>query len=234
MTMPIASQIARCGDEAFTRKDIQQIIEKTYPEREGFTRHLTRGTGKDGFAYCHIGYMTDRLKRCECGAEPVLEQTVDDVTEDGRNIPAQRFVAICPKCETRIEYDGDIEQCIEEWNAGKYTADSKLLKHSIKNRDLEAFARLGGKVVQMSYESAVALIKEKHRLRKRLDNPMIGGMEREACRNQIESINGELNVIQRFFEESPLMLNRDPESIISDIRKEVYPMLRPEMRMRKN
>ena len=227
MTMPVGFR------ESMRDLSVETVLKETYPEREGFGRRLFRGS-RGELVSCHVGYTTDRMSRCECGDWPVLEQTVDDVSGTGRNIPARKFVAICPRCEARTEYDGDIERCIEEWNAGRFTADSMMLKHSMKNRDLEGFARLAGKVISLAYDDAVALVREKHRLRKKMDNPLIGSAERTSCRMQIENINGELARLQKFFEESPLMMGRDPDSVISDIRKEVYPTLRPEMRMRKS
>ena len=227
MTMPVGF---RENKESLTA---EAMLMKTYPEKEGFDRRLYRGSrGRN--VCCHVGYHSERMARCECGAEPVLEQAVDDVTKDGRNVPAQKYVAICPRCETRTEYDGEIEKCIEEWNAGRFTDDSMMLKHAIRNPDLEGYARLAGKVIGIAYEDAVALLKEKQRLRKKMNNPLVGSGTMESCRMQIESINGELRALQAFFENSPLMMDRDPESVISDIRREVYPMVRPEVRIRKS
>lgn len=226
MTMPVGFR------ENKENLATEAVLMMTYPEKEGFDRRLYRGT-RGRSVCCHVGYRSERMARCECGAEPVLEQTVDDATKDGRNVPAQRYVAICPRCETRTEYDGEIEKCIEEWNAGRFTEDSMMLKHAIRSPNLEGYARLAGKVIGIAYDDAVVLLKEKQRLRKKMQNPLIGSATMESCRTQIDSINGELRALQFFFENSPLMMNRDPESIISDIRKEVYPMVRPEVRMQK-
>lgn len=226
MTMPVGFRDKGKG------KSVEAVLRQTYPEKEGFGRRLYRGTKGDKVS-CHVGYTTDRMVQCECGEMPVLEQAVDDVNKDGRNVPAQKFVAICPRCETRTEYDGEIEKCIAAWNAGKYTKDSMMLKHRMKGGDLEGFAKLAGKVVALAYDDAVALVREKHRLRKKADNPLVGSGTRSSCKTQIEEINRELGRLQKFFEESPMMMGLDPEGVLSDIRKEVYPKIRPEMRMRK-
>lgn len=233
MTTPVGRKRIYDARDNMWKSEAMVTLETVYPERTGFARNLYRGNCKTAYGLFHIGYASERMHRCECGSQPVLEQTVDDVTKEGRNVPAKKFVAICPTCESRTEYDGDPERCVEEWNAGRLTADSRALKHSIKRIEREGYMCLCEKVMQSAYADAVSLIRQKHMLKARADNPNVNGYVREQCRKEIDAINTELSAIQRFFHESPMMADLDPEGVISDIRKEIYPELKPEVRTQK-
>ena len=197
--------------------------EQIYPEREGYGRSLERGK-----YVMHIGYTSPEARVCKCGSYPVFEQFVLDRKEDGsRNIPAQSFVAICPRCELRAKGEGTLEDVLETWNLGEFSEDNLLVSEKMTSLSPETAKMLGGIVVMRMIEEIIDMILEKHKIQKELRSGLLEGAGNEYKRGEkahkIRELNGRLGSAENFLRYSPLMFDKDPEAVISDIRKAIYP-----------
>ena len=195
--------------------------EQIYPEREGYGRSLERGRD-----VMHIGYTSPKARPCKCGCMPTFEQFVLDRKEDGsRNIPAQSFVAICPRCELRAKGEGTLEEVLETWNRGEFSEDNLLVSEKLSTLSLETAKMLGAVVVRRMIEDAIDMILLKHKLQQELRLLYgAGNEERHGEKaHKIQELNGRLGSAENFLRYSPLMFDRDPDAVISDIRKAIYP-----------
>lgn len=197
--------------------------EQIYPEREGYGRSLERGK-----YVMHIGYTSPKARVCKCGSYPVLEQFVLDRKEDGsRNIPAESFVAICPRCELRAKGEGALEEVLETWNRGEFSEDNLLVSEKLSTLSLETAKMLGAVVVMRMIEDAIDMVLQKHKIQQELRIGLLEGAGNELKRGEkvqkIRELNGRLKNAENFLRYSPLMFDRDPDAVISDIRKAIYP-----------
>lgn len=195
--------------------------EQIYPEREGYGRSLERGRD-----VMHIGYTSPKARPCKCGCMPTFEQYVLDRKEDGsRNIPAESFVAICPRCELRAKGEGTLEEVLETWNRGEYSEDNLLVSEKMTSLSTETAKMLGAVVVMRMIEDAIDMIMLKHKLQQELRTLYGAGNEERHGENvhRIRELNGRLGNAENFLRYSPLMFDRDPDAVISDIRKAIYP-----------
>ena len=195
--------------------------EQIYPEREGYGRSLERGRD-----VMHIGYTSTKARPCKCGCVPTFEQYVLDRKEDGsRNIPAQSFVAICPRCELRAKGEGTLEEVLETWNRGEYSEDNLLVSEKMTSLSTETAKMLGAVVVMRMIEDAIDMILQKHKIQQELRS-LYGAWNEERHGekvHKIQELNGRLVNAENFLRYSPLMFDRDPDAVISDIRKAIYP-----------
>lgn len=194
--------------------------EKAYPERDGWGRMLERRGGA-----LHIGYTHVEAKACPCGNYPVFEQYFNDrdPARDEKNVPAEVFVAICPACELRAEGEGTLEEMLAAWNERRFSEDSLMVSREISFAQPEAMAALCGIVCMTQIEEAVNLIRRKHKIRKALKTQFGNEFVRGEQVSEIRRINAQLTLIERFLRNSPLMYERDPDAVISDIRKTIHP-----------
>lgn len=195
--------------------------EQIYPEREGYGRILERVRD-----VLHIGYTSPEARVCKCGSYPVFEQYVLDRKEDGsRNIPAESFVAICPRCELRAKGEGTLEEVLETWNRGEFSEDNLLVSEKMASLSPETARMLGGIVVMRMIEEIIDMILQKHKLQQELRTLYVAGNEERHGEkvHKIQELNGLLGTAENFLRYSPLMFDRDPDAVISDIRKAIYP-----------
>ena len=192
-----------------------------YPELDGYGRSLERGKN-----VMHIGYTSPEARVCKCGCYPVFEQYVLDRKEDGsRNIPAQSFVAICPRCELRAKGEGTLEEVLETWNRGEYSEDNLLVSEKLSTLSLETAKMLGAVVVMRMIEDAIDMILQKHKIQQELRTLYgAGNEERHGEKvHKVQELTRRLESSENFLRYSPLMFDRDPDAVISDIRKAIYP-----------
>ena len=192
-----------------------------YPELDGYGRSLERGKN-----VMHIGYTSPEARVCKCGCYPVFEQYVLDRKEDGsRNIPAQIFVAICPRCELRAKGEGTLEEVLETWNRGEYSEDNLLVSEKLSTLSLETAKMLGAVVVMRMIEDAIDMILQKHKIQQELRSLYgAGNEERHGEKvHKVQELTRRLESSENFLRYSPLMFDRDPDAVISDIRKAIYP-----------
>lgn len=184
-----------------------------YPKREGWGLVGWRGSNLH-----HLGYITEKARRCVCGCPPVFEMTTGTVETEGA---ASDFVAICPRCERRAEGHGSLEYCLRMWNEGKMSDDSMMVNMPILSMSETGAMKLSRKLIALNKEEAIELIRCKH-------------SEFGTRRDWKYKVRyaAQLRTIERFFRESPLMMDMDGEAIISDIRKIIYPDLTPEERVK--
>ena len=195
--------------------------EQIYPEREGYGRSLERGR-----YVMHIGYTSPKARSCKCGCTPTFEQYVLDRNEDGsRKIPAESFVAICPRCELRAKGEGTLEEVLETWNRGEFSEDNLLVSEKLSTLSLETAKMLGAVVVMRMIEDSIDMILQKHKIQQELRSLYgAGNEERHGEKfHKIQELNGRLGNAENFLRYSPLMFDRDPDAVISDIRKAIYP-----------
>ena len=202
-------------------------FERIYPEREGYERIIHRHG-----PLSHVGYITDRMETCSCGATPVLEQYVEDVDENGvRNAPAKVFVAICPKCELKAAGRGTLETCIRNWNAHRYSNNTIMVRGKLENPDMRGCEILSNRVLADAVMEAVALVKRKHELMVKL-NGKIDDTTREIHYGELQRVRSSLRKLASFFHDNPIVFTHDEEAILSGIRRSVYPYLSVEERLK--
>ncbi len=204
-------------------------MEYLYPPREGYTFIHRDKMG----SVLHTGYESEKTRRCVCHTRPVFEQYIDDYDENGiRNVPAKEFVAICPKCEIKMRGHGDLEFCRKQWNAGKFSRDSVMVRYRPKDPDPAGIEALSRKAVAGAVEDAVDAVKHRHLLMKQLNRKGASDGEREIAYTHLKTIMANLRKLQKFFETSPLMMDFDDEAILSSVRMQVYPELTPDERVK--
>lgn len=199
-----------------------------YPPRDGWDVNLTyRGE------QMHIGYVTPKATLCPCCKKrlPVFEQSSSDTEENRQNGPAQLFIAICPRCELRADATGTLDECLDAWNNGRFTEDSVMVHRRMKDVDYTAMEKLSNAIVTDAVTQAVELVKQKNHLMAELKNPMMNDLVREIKYSHLSEVRGNLRKIQNFIDSSPLMLEHDPEAVLSTIRRHVYPDLTPDKRI---
>ena len=202
-------------------------FDKLYPEREGYVFVSRRGEAS------HVGYLSMKTRRCVCHTHPVFEQYIMDYDENGqRNVPAKEFVAICPKCEIRAKGHGDLDWCMKQWNSGKFQRDMVMVRYKPKDPDPVGIEMLSRKVVAGAVEEAVDAVKRKHDLTRRLNNKFTDDGTREVLYTQLQLVRSALKELNEFITKSPLLWEFDDEAVLSGIRKQVYPDLKPEERIK--
>lgn len=203
-------------------------FDRLYPDRDdGYTFVSRRGER------LHVGYTHPRTRRCVCHTPPVFEQYIYDYDEDGnRNVPAQQFVAICPNCEIRARGHGSLEWCRRQWNAGKFSRDTVMVRYSPKWQSDEGIERMCRKVIAGVIEEAVEAVQRKHSLMDRLMGTMIDDGTREVLYNQLKLVRSQIRELSGFIHNSPLMYTFEEDAVLSAIRKQIYPELTPEDRIK--
>lgn len=208
-------------------------VEDVYDERSGYGLMLSR---KDPF--CHIGYTSETMKPCRCGAIPVMEQYVDDTFIDAkgekqRNFPAKDFIAICPVCEIKANGHGTLEECVIRWNAGDFSRDSVLMNTPLTDMDNEGCRQLSNRVVESAVEEALELVKEKNRLLVILRDPQTSDLRRETNYTLLKTVREKMREIEMFLRNSPVMMEYDGDAVLSGIRRTLHPELESDERIEK-
>ena len=217
----------RCGAPTAGRFD------EAYPPREGFgysEYHMPRDT------YHHVGYTTKNAKPCPiCGHEPVFEQFTDDLSNDSskprRNTPAQVFVAICPRCEARARGTGTLEQMLQRWNERKFSRDSVIVCRKLTDIDRSGLYDLVNKIWDSRIPYAADLVRRKHELTMALQSAFMNDVLAETYYAELRVVRGLLTSLYNDIMKCPFGEVRDPESVLSDIRKNVYHYLTTEERL---
>lgn len=201
--------------------------ELLYPPLEGYTRVLSARGGK-----LHVGYYHASMGKCPCcGGQPVLEQLVNDLDENGkRNIPAQNFTAICTNCELRADAEGDLSEALEAWNLGKLSPVSKMVHKRLRTPDEPGMAKLANIVIYDAMRDAINLINRKKEVNDLRNDEKISDARDSVLLAELSRIRGELNRMQKFFERNPLMAWNETDAVLSTIRRILHPDLTPEER----
>lgn len=201
-------------------------FDESYPARDdGYVLSRRSNNG------LHAGYVTDKAEPCPyCGRNPVFEQYVEDMDENGfRYVPARQFVAICPHCEVRAVGHGPLETCLERWNAHRFTSDMVMLHSKPEQYNTDACMALANKVVADAMQEAIDLIKRRKAHKTNLDK-IVDDYRREIEYTEYKRVCKALRRIQSFFRDSPLMFDLDEEAVLSTIRRVIYPDKTPEER----
>lgn len=204
------------------------MFDLTYPPRDGWARTEKRMASND---WHHVGYMSMFARQCPvCGAMPVFEQYVGDVTKEPgkkkvKNMPAETFVAVCPRCEVRAVGEGTLEECLRAWNDEDYSDDSLLVNGEIENINGQGLKELADCVWEETVAYGVDLVKRKHELQMALNSAFIDDVMTEVYYTELKGIRSTLTSLQKDVLSSPFGAVRDPESVLSDIRKGAYPHL---------
>lgn len=211
------------------KKRGQAAVDQIYPPLDGYGTKTNRRDGET-----HIGYTHSSMRKCVCGAFPVLEQYAMDLAEGSehrRNVPARVFVAICPKCERIIRQEGSLEECIAMWNGQELTEASEMdFGHGPRNYSDDACRKISDKVVLGMKQEAISMILLAHDLQRRARNALASQFQRETFRIELNRIHARLRLMNDEFY-GPVLLDKDPEAVLSDIRKAVNPDLTPDERV---
>lgn len=165
----------------------------------------------------HRGYWSSELKPCPCcGLYPVFEESTRAETDVEQR--ATVFVGICPKCEIRTRKDGTLKEAVIMWQRRAFSRDSYLMNRRPKYDSLEGVRELSQKIVDAAVEDAMMYARERQEAQE--------GSERFIF------LGDRLEELERFFKHSVFMWEMDPDGIISDIRRILYPELEPKDRIK--
>lgn len=203
-----------------------KMLALKFPETEGYGLSLERKGNPQ-----HVGYTHPAAKECPCCHRyPVFEEDAYNKTD--RTEPAKLFVAICPVCEMRIRGSGTLEECLEKWNQGDWSDDMWQVNHRMKDINEDGARLISDKMVKDAVEEAVKLVRAMHGYKAAIRSDRVNDFQKENYQRLLTGVRGELRSIQHFIEESPFLLDRDPEAVLSDIRRRLHPRLTPEERMK--
>ena len=186
-----------------------------YPPRGGWVVH--RKAHVDGYDYDHAGYYSEQLRKCPvCGRHPVFEEDARYAT--GETEKARFFIGVCPTCSLRTSGDGlTLKEAVYQWQRREYTEDTWLICH--RPKFFESGVRvLCDKIIGTVIDDALMYA------RRRQDVP--------KSSDEWKALGRLLDELEQFFRTSCFMYALDPDGIISDIRRALYPNMDPEKRIR--
>lgn len=185
-----------------------------YPPRGAWEVHRTGSRG--GYDYCYGGYYTEKLRRCPvCGRRPVFTESAYDATPPDEK--ARVFYGYCPTCHLRTRTAGTLKEAVMQWQYQEYSDDSWLVCHR-PTFDRYGCSLLCNRVVRSAIDDALLYAQ------KRQDEPE--GTEHWVFYGK------ELRRLETFFRKSVFMWELDPDGVISDIRRALYPDLTPKDRIK--
>ena len=190
-----------------------------YPPREGFV--VVTNAGGNG------GYLYPFARPCKCGGSPKFQQIATEKLD-----VAETFVGMCTKCGRRTVTEGPLEKVLNCWNRRRFTYDSELVSGELKDPSPEGLMSLCNCVINAAIGEAIELLQRYHELKQMMADDSINESRKELFAPELSQIKGNLQSYQHFFETSPLMYERDPESVLSDIRRAIHPDLKPDERLK--
>ena len=192
----------------------RQVFKVKYPPRGAWEWKLRMHF--DSIDYLHEGYWSEKLKPCPvCGRIPVFEEYVYESTPADQ--PAKIFVGFCQTCELRTRKPGRLKEAVLQWQSRRFSPDSLLVCHRPRP-DTYGSRMLCNKVVASAIDDALFYARMRN--------------ETEEGSEAWTSYGGELKKLEDFFRTSLFMFELDPDGVISDIRKVMYPTLNPEDRIK--
>lgn len=195
-------------------KRLLEFFTDKYPPRGSWVvRH--RGN-LDGMEYVYEGYYSEKVRRCPvCGRYPVFTESAYHATPEGEK--ARIFLGYCPTCCLRTREPGTLKEAVYQWQRGEYSKDS--LSVCRRPRFSEYGCRLlSQKIVEDAIEDAIFFAQ------KRQDITVPGRVP--------AGYGADLRQLEKFFRESVFMYELDPDGVISDIRRILYPTMKPKDRIK--
>lgn len=166
--------------------------------------------------YNHGGYTSRKIRPCPaCGRDAVFEE--DAYRRTPPHERAKYFYGYCPTCELRTRESGTLKEAVMQWQERKFSPDSWLHCHRPR-LDSWGCSLLSEAACRDAYEDARFYVEQMQKANQKCEKD--------------EEARAELNRIEEFFRTSPLAFALDPEAVISKLRKELYPELTPEERMK--
>lgn len=201
-----------------------------YPPRRGWD--VVGGSPANDLM--HGGYTTNLLKRCPaCGRQAVFEE--DSYTKSPKGERARVFIGFCPSCELRTRTPGTLREAVTQWQTGQYSPDSWLYCHR-PQFDSYGVAELCNVVCGTAYEDLRMYVEIMMGGDIRIPRVALTSHKRPAsCLAWEETYShSELEVrrIDEFFRKSPLAFALDHDAVMSKLRKELFPDLTPDERMK--
>lgn len=197
--------------------NLTTMFDDKYPPRGAWEVHRC-GHSTD-FDYNHGGYYSEKLKPCPaCGRYPVFQEAAYD--SGPRDIPVRVFIGFCPTCELRTKNPGTLKEAVMQWQDRRFSHDSFLVCHRPRAETLDTYGcrLLCNEVVDSAIESA-----------------LFYAFQRQDVQEGSEiwtSYGKALTELEDFFRTSVFMFELDPDGVISDIRRALYPTLEPKDRIK--
>lgn len=197
--------------------DLATMFDAKYPPRGAWEVH--RGGHDADYDYVHSGYYSEKLRPCPaCGKYPVFQEAA--YYSDPEDIPAKVFIGFCPTCELRTRKPGTLKEAVMQWQGRRYSHDSFLVCHRPRANNLDTYGcrLLCNRVVGAA-----------------IDEAMFYALQRQGVQEGSElwtSYGESLKKLENFFRTSVFMFELDPDGVISDIRKVLYPTLEPKDRIK--
>lgn len=161
----------------------------------------------DGYYYKHCGYSSTKLKPCPvCGRYPVFEEDQYRCTESDK--PAKYFYGFCPTCDLRTEKSGTLKEAVYQWQRYSFS-ENTLMVCQRPTFSKDGINALYNKVVEACVNDAILKLEWQFKL--------------TPYTEEWRRLSKELNEIEDFLRGSCFTVDLDPDGIISDIRKILYP-----------
>ena len=162
---------------------------------------------RQDISYKHRGYSSKKLKPCPaCGRYPVFEEDQSRCTEPTK--PAKYFYGFCPTCDLRTEKSGTLKEAVYQWQAYKFSEDTLMVcRRPTFSKD--GINALYNKVVEACVNDAISKLEWQ--------------LELIPFTAEWRRIGKELDEIEDFLRGSCFTVDLDPDGIISDIRRKLYP-----------
>lgn len=192
------------------RKTVSYCTEDRYPQRRGW---IYKNSNPILFLN-HTGYYSTQLRPCPCcGRYPVFEENAYvDIESD----IAKSFLGYCQMCEIHTYKPGTLREAVIMWQGRKFSKTSINMNKRPKYDSLYGVRSLCNKVVDAAVVDAILYARE-----------------RQTANGELfDSYGEQLDKLEKFFRTSVFMWEMDPDGIISDIRRILYPNMTPEDRTR--
>lgn len=201
-----------------------------YPPRRGWD--VVGGSPANDLM--HGGYTTNLLKPCPvCGRQAVFEEDSYNKTPKGER--ARVFIGFCPTCELRTRTPGTLREAVTQWQTGQYSPDSWLHCHRPK-LDSWGVAELCNVVCGTAYEDLRMYVEIMMGGDVRIPRVALSSHRRPkedpAWEETYSHSELEVRRIDQFFRTSPCAFALDHDAVMSKLRKEMFPDLTPEERLK--
>lgn len=184
-----------------------QIREKLFPERKGLK--AVREDGRNGSG--SLVYVPERVRGCPDGKKPVVVLAINEQKDILNPDYVPRWICICKHCLIRTDAYRTPEAAVNAWNKAILTPYSRFLHKRLTadtvNKD--GITNLRNQIGKQAGNELSGYYRMKENLMEQGYN----------TQNELATVNGYIQDLEGFFEESFFFTGLDPKAVIEGLKK---------------